>query len=542
MEILIPFFTLGGMYYISNQKKKKNSTHDHPNKQQQQQQQQSIEGFQNWSFLEKEQKQELELEQEQQQTHTNMIPFNGGKVRGQHLDYNTNESLFDSKVGNGSTFIKKTDQAPLFRPENNIHMTYGSQNQSDFIQSRMNVTMMNNDKKPFESELVGPGLNQGYSKEGHGGFNSGLEAREKYMPYHVDQLRIATNPKIEYELTDHEGPATSFIKNISNTQTIGRVEKNRPNTFYENTPDRWLATTGAIKGETQQSEQQMGNVKRLDENINYTGNAASTKMSTYVPQHFEASKKIVLPNVDIKASSATGKGPLQNMQNTHTTGINNRSTIEQTGHLGQIGVAIKAAMMPITDIFRPTIKQETIDNMRIYGDAKSSIPTSYVDNHQPSKTTLKETTLYEPSFYVNNQKQGMFVNNQDSINPTQREHSLRDYTGNASSKYGVNSYETAYNQHNNEIKSSTIHNRTNMGGTQIYNEQINVAANNKKHQYVTNERLPVPHHPIQQNQDIRTHGIVHLKRDVEDIGNARLDSNLLSSFRENPYTHSLHSY
>ena len=62
--------------------------------------------------------------------------------------------------------------------------------------------MKKNDQKLFDSEYVGPGLNQGYSKDGHGGFNSGLEAREKYMPYHVDQLRIVTNPKIEYEQID----------------------------------------------------------------------------------------------------------------------------------------------------------------------------------------------------------------------------------------------------------------------------------------------------------------------------------------------------
>ena len=48
--------------------------------------------------------------------------------------------------------------------------------------------------KPFETQNVGPGLNQGYSTAGSGGFNSGMEAREKWIAKSVDELRIKTNP------------------------------------------------------------------------------------------------------------------------------------------------------------------------------------------------------------------------------------------------------------------------------------------------------------------------------------------------------------
>jgi hypothetical protein len=118
--------------------------------------------------------------------------------------------------------------------------------------------MKNNNVKPFDSVFVGPGLDKGYTVNGTGGYNSGMEARDKWLPYTVDEMRVATNPKLEYKLINHEGPANSYIKNAATTQTMGRVEKQRPDTFFINTQDRWLTTTGAEKGETLRSIQEMG--------------------------------------------------------------------------------------------------------------------------------------------------------------------------------------------------------------------------------------------------------------------------------------------
>jgi hypothetical protein len=81
--------------------------------------------------------------------------------------------------GSGSQLFRKVEQAPLFKPEENINWKHGAPNQSDFFQSRVNLGQKNNNVKPFESEYVGPGLNQGYGTKGSGGFNSGMEARDK---------------------------------------------------------------------------------------------------------------------------------------------------------------------------------------------------------------------------------------------------------------------------------------------------------------------------------------------------------------------------
>ena len=55
--------------------------------------------------------------------HNNMVPFNGGQIRGNTYDMALSESILDNMVGSGTNVIKKVEQAPLFKPEDNISFT-----------------------------------------------------------------------------------------------------------------------------------------------------------------------------------------------------------------------------------------------------------------------------------------------------------------------------------------------------------------------------------------------------------------------------------
>ena len=144
----------------------------------------------------------------------------------------------------------------------------------------------NSNNKPFESQRVAPGLNQGYTTQGSGGFNSGMESRDQWLPKTVDELRVATNPKLEYNLNNLEGPAQSVIKNPG---LIGRVEKQLPDTFYINSQDRWLTTTGGEKGQALRPEQEMGIIRRPTDRHDYMGPAAATEVGVgRAPTGFEA--------------------------------------------------------------------------------------------------------------------------------------------------------------------------------------------------------------------------------------------------------------
>jgi hypothetical protein len=476
--------------------------------------------------------------------HNNMVPFNGGKVKGYTYDTNIAESVLDNMIGSGSQLIKKLEQAPLFKPEENISWAYGTPNNSDFYQSRVNPGMKNNNVKPFDTEYVGPGLDQGYSKYGTGGFNSGMESRDKWLPYTVDQMRVATNPKLEYELVNHEGPAQSIIKNVG---ILGRVEKQRPDTYFINTQDRWLTTTGAEKGERLRPVEEMGVIRRPDCASDYMGPAGNDRHTSYAPTSFEPSKRNVLDTCDVPHSSAPGRGPTTDGDNfikSHTNYVNHRSTVKQpetmrSGFSGAIG----AVIAPLMDILRPSRKEETINNVRIYGEAGTAVPNSYVLNPKDTTpTTVKETTLYSPNFNINNQKESMYVNNYSSPDLTQRDTTSCSYngpSGGAATQYGDMNYAAAYRQHNNDIKSSTIGNRPNIGGTQIFNQKMNVNCNKQD----TNRydcRVSPAGSVIPLPPSIQTYGKMNAPQYYNEcIGCDRIQPDILDAFRQNPYTHSL---
>jgi len=482
--------------------------------------------------------------------HNNMVPFNGGKVKGRTYDMNITESVLDNMIGSGSQVIKKIEQAPLFKPEDNMQWAYGAPNNSDFYQSRVNPAMKNNNVKPFDSIMVGPGLDQGYGINGSNGYNSGMEARDKWLPKTVDELRVDTNPKLEYELINHEGPAISFIKNVSGTEVLGRVEKQRPDTFFINTQDRWLTTTGAEKGETLRPIQELGVLRRNDIATEYMGPAGAIDVkATTAPENYEPSKRHEVLSGGVNHSRAIGKGSHEDGDrylNSHTNYENHRSTVKQpetlrSGFSGAIG----AVIAPLMDILKPTRKDETINNVRIYGEAgTSSMAKGYVYNPKDTTpTTVKETTLYAPSFNINNQKESMYVNNYTNPDLTQRDTTSCEYftaAGGSATGYGDMSYDAAYRQHNNDIKSQTIGNRPNQGGTQIFNQQMHLTTIKSDSDRLDGRTNPAYSRLSGLPPSAQTYGAIRAPQYYNECQMCdRIQPDILTAFKNNPYTHSL---
>lgn len=484
--------------------------------------------------------------------HNNMMPFNGGKVKGRTYDMNIAESVLDNMIGSGSQTIRKIEQAPLFKPEENVQWAHGMPNQSDFYQSRVNPAMKNNNVKPFDTVMVGPGLNQGYGINGSGGYNSGMEARDKWLPKTVDQLRVDTNPKLEYELLGHEGPADSFIKNAATTQMLGRIEKQRPDTFFINSQDRWLTTTGASKGETLRPLQEMGVLRRNDIPVEYMGPAGAVDVqASYAPENFEPSRRQQPLAGAVNHSTAMGKGPSTDADSfvrSYTNYENHRTTVKQPNTIRSgFGGAIGAVIAPLLDVLRSTRKDETINSVRVYGDAgTSSMVKGPVYNTQDvTPTTIKETTLYSPTFNINNQKDGIYVNNYSSPDLTQRDTTSCEYytsAGGQASGYGNMNYDAAYRQTNNDIKSQTINNRQNQGGTQIFNQQMNMSINKSDSDRLDGRVNPAFSRLSAMPPSTQTHGAIHAPQYYNECaGCDRINPDILTAFKNNPYTQSLSS-
>lgn len=477
--------------------------------------------------------------------HNNMVPFNGGKPHGQVYNNNNAETILDNYVGGGSQVIKKIEQAPLFKPQENVQWTYGMPDMSDFYQSRQNPVNKNNMVKPFESVRVGPGLDKGYTADGSHGFNAGMEARDKWLPKTVDELRVATNPKQEYDLNGLQGPAQTFIKNVG---IEGKVEKYRPDTFFINTQDRWLTTTGAEKaGQLVPDFIVKPSVRNETSTFQHGTPNSNLKTASYVPTRHEATKRTQLEGFNVGASVATKTAPLQsesseNCFKSHSNYENNRSINQQPQTFGSgFSSAVGAVIAPIMDILKPSRKEEVSCNLRVYGNMVGEVPGNYVlTPGDIPNTTVKETTIYQPNGYINSQKDnaGYLVNDQQPI-ACQRDTVNHDHFMGMSSKHGNRQYDAVYRQTNSEAKEKSIAGRINQGNSKNFNNHMNISMS-KLDSDRNNNRLWAPQAVVPNGPSVQTYGKANMPQYMDNcIGCERIEPSILDAFKANPFTHSL---
>jgi hypothetical protein len=252
--------------------------------------------------------------------------------------------------------------------------------------------------------------------------------------------------------------------------------------------------------------------------------------------------------VDVAICSAAGRGTHEdtdNRQNNYTTYVNNRTLQRQPDTMRSgFGRTIGAVIAPIMDMMKPTRKAEYSSNVRVYGDAGSKVASNYVNNpNDTTPTTIKETTLYSPNFYINTQTEGggYMVADQQAIT-NQRDSTTCSSIGNAggySSRWGDMSYSAAYMQTNNTTKEPSVVARTNHGNTQIYNQTMNVNVA-KIDSDRNNTRMWVPNNMGYKPMVKENYGHIRSAQQYDQNMNCdRIAPDLLNAFRENPFTHSL---
>lgn len=470
--------------------------------------------------------------------HNNMVPYFGGSIRGNTKEMNSYEQILDNHVGSGSQFVSKQEQAPLFKPGDNYQYAHGTPNNNEFYRSRVNPSSSMNNINPFKEEQVAPGLNLGYTSEGKGGFNSGMEHRELWNAKTVDEMRVSTNPKASgNSILGYEGPANSRIKTMGSQ---GKQEKNRPERDFEMTQDRYMTTTGLEKGQTMRSIPIQRHVSRPDTAVEYSGVAAYGNNSIYVDGEHNEPHRVQLESYPITGVGASGKGGATEsdygIKSKHAY-PNNRSS--EVDYFGAIGGAFGAAIAPLMEQLRPTRKENTIGNMRLYENAKSSVNSSYLfDPNDKLAPTLRDTLEEKTHMNFQGKSQGGYlVSNEQQSSTARSTQGDFCYTGNSSAGAGLQntrSYDAEYNQRNNDIKSSTIEGRLIQGNMKLYNGHIN---QDTKNQYsnVLNDRPSIPNGP----SDIpSTHSMGKLNGHNplnQNINIERNDSDMYNVLKGNPY-------
>jgi len=154
--------------------------------------------------------------------------------------------------------------------------------------------------------------------------------------------------------------------------------------------------------------------------------------------------------------------------------------------------------------------------------------------------------LYTPQFYINNQKEGQYIQNWTAPAGTQRDTTSRSEYGAAGgpgSSYGDRNYSAAYAQTNNDIKAQTIYNHANQGGQNLFNNNINMTlsrSDENSHQNWTTAPSSVIKVPASKEQ-FGIYNATQFDHDSSSIAVERIQPEILSAFRSNPYTHSLTS-
>ena len=98
-------------------------------------------------------------------------------------------------------------------------------------------------------------------------------------------------------------------------------------------------------------------------------------------------------------------------------------------------------------------------------------------------------------------------------------------------------YDSAYRQHNNNNKTHV--NRPNPGGMSILNGDYNTTLSKSDNNI---ERQPATSGNINYISGREVQGLTYSPDLIDKAENKRNDPDLLRAFKNNPYTHSLHSH
>lgn len=477
--------------------------------------------------------------------HNNMVPYFGSNIRNSQVDTNNNESVLDNYVGSGSQHVVKTERSPLFAPVENQQWAYGAPNMTDFYQSRVNPSMRMANVNPFSDEKVAPGLGLGYTTQGSNGFNSGMMMREAWTDRGVDDLRVANKQKATGLVSlGYEGPANSYNKQISTSENIGRVEKNRANRDWEWGEDRLFTTTGRGQGETSRAIQMERETARQTTTSEYIGGAGYGVEGEYIAGEYMPSHNNQLGDVPIAPANAQGR----QYANDADFGIkskkaypNNRSENQQETYYGMISGGLLATVAPLLDVLRPSRKENVVGNLRPYQNMGTAISQSYIfnpsDRPQP---TIRETTE-NSKFHMNTergQRGGAY-----EVTDHQPAYNQRDTTtdffysgtaGGGDRSRKMKSYEAEYNQHNNDIKSSTINGYTPSGNMKLLNGDIYMRQANRDESLINNR--PISGNMPYQSPEVSSMGKLQGSNELyQNIQLDRTTSDFTSALNSNPY-------
>ena len=341
--------------------------------------------------------------------HNNMQPYFGSRVR-QNVDPGANSGYLDAYTGSGTTQIRKKEVEQMFdNTQTAFGNVYGMEASSDFVQSRINDPRNRAGERPFEPVQVAPGVGEGFSSTGKGGFQQ-IEVNDIMIKNirRTDDLRVASNPKLTYNTP--VVPGQQFIG--KSAENAGEVRKYRPDGFYidENGERFGAAGQGAFQKETNRPVQIMPDTARQETSVEYHGAGASQDFGmNYVVGSYRKPMASQFGGAGYRNADAS----MYNMKaenddfgkESYEVRPNERYFTSERGQGLNLSPAEAGAVTThFEDESRPTRRGETIGNIQQAGVATGyagGAPAITVwDPNDIARTTVKEGTIFLDRFGI----------------------------------------------------------------------------------------------------------------------------------------------
>jgi hypothetical protein len=333
-------------------------------------------------------------------THNNMQPFFRGSVR-QNMDFNANETLLENHTGRGALLMKKQEVENFFEPTPGLTNMCGMQSTTDHVLNHIELPVARRNDFPIEQIRVGPGLNQGYTANAVGGFHQAntVDIVRRGIK-DINELRPGNKPKMIME-SRAQGPS----KGTTQRGSIGEVVKNKVDTWYEQTPDQWLKSRAALTAETQRPIVDLKPTARVEQHVEYSGIVAGKSSQpgqgayddygkeniiVYDNERMTTQTRTVVSNVTsvVKAIVA----PLMDVLR-HNTKEYMVDASRTFGNMHAQQPSRPTMYDPVDGIMKTTIKETTIHDSTIAN--LTGAVQGRAENPADMKTTIRETLPVE---------------------------------------------------------------------------------------------------------------------------------------------------
>lgn len=325
--------------------------------------------------------------------HNNMEPFFGSSIKQNMNDSSSHQTILENFTGVGGYKSEnpKVENVCFADIKNNSGSGVGSK-QSSYEEEyqRMQRGKHRQNELPFEQTWVGPGLNDGYeSRPSQMGFQP--DDRSFVMPKSVDELRTENNPKVSYEGRVVNGQKGSKLGLQS------KISKNKVDTFYENSPDRYFRTTGAYTKNKYRPTTILKDTNRKNSRY-YAGNLYKN-IGNEQSAKLQATKKNILREFGVRnlEQKNIGKPEFDYGKENILVYNNERDVTATRTYEGNITSLVKSIIAPVQDIFKPTTKQYTTFSNREFGELQTNMPNkpTLYDPNDVARTTIKETFIHD---------------------------------------------------------------------------------------------------------------------------------------------------